>query len=425
MAQRKNSRNANGTGSIRKKTVVRKGVTYAFWEARYTAGTNPGTGKPIRKSITGKTQKDVAERLKEATHALDDGTYIEPSKMTVSQWLETWIDECMADKKYGTVSVYKTQVNTHIKPSLGAIKLSELTSGDIQSFYNELSRNGHKSTKKVKGQTVVTYSPLSPKSVHNVHVILFNALATATARGLIIRNPCDLKANRISLPRNMSDEIHPLTDDEVKDFLKIVDTDEYGDLFKVLLFTGMRVSEALGLTWDDISFPLETIMLHKQLQKRPAADGGFVYVPLKNDKPRKVKPSDFVFQVLKERKVKQAEDRLKAGCLWEAWSNPKEQAKAAVFTNALGQHVSEKRVYIHFKKLAAQIGRPDARVHDLRHTYAVLSLQNGDDIKTLQGNLGHATAAFTLDRYGHVSDKMQSDSAERMQRYITQTIKQA
>jgi integrase len=83
MAQRKNSRNANGTGSIRKKTVVRKGVTYAFWEARYTAGTNPGTGKPIRKSITGKTQKDVAERLKEATHALDDGTYIEPSKMTV------------------------------------------------------------------------------------------------------------------------------------------------------------------------------------------------------------------------------------------------------------------------------------------------------------------------------------------------------
>ena len=72
----------------------------------------------------------------------------------------------------------------------------------------------------------------------------------------------------------------------------------------------------------------------------------------------------------------------------------------------------------HFKKLAASVGAPNARVHDLRHTYAVLSLQNGDDVKTVQGNLGHATAAFTLDVYGHVSERMKEDSANRMQQYI-------
>ena len=65
-----------------------------------------------------------------------------------------------------------------------------------------------------------------------------------------------------------------------------------------------------------------------------------------------------------------------------------------------------------------EIGTPNARVHDLRHTYAVLSLQNGDDIKTVQSNLGHATAAFTLDVYGHVSEHMKEDSANRMQHYI-------
>ena len=70
------------------------------------------------------------------------------------------------------------------------------------------------------------------------------------------------------------------------------------------------------------------------------------------------------------------------------------------------------------QKVAAEIGVPNARVHDLRHTYAVLSLQNGDDIKTVQGNLGHATAAFTLDVYGHVSERMEEDSANRMQQYI-------
>ena len=78
-----------------------------------------------------------------------------------------------------------------------------------------------------------------------------------------------------------------------------------------------------------------------------------------------------------------------------------------------------KRVYLHFKKIADEIGAQDARVHDLRHTYAVLSLQNGDDVKTVQTNLGHASAAFTLDVYGHVSDRMQRASADRMEEYIT------
>ena len=72
--------------------------------------------------------------------------------------------------------------------------------------------------------------------------------------------------------------------------------------------------------------------------------------------------------------------------------------------------------------MAAKLGVPNARVHDLRHTFAVLSLENGDDIKTVQGNLGHATAAFTLDVYGHVSDSMQKASAERMERFVQSIV---
>ena len=75
-------------------------------------------------------------------------------------------------------------------------------------------------------------------------------------------------------------------------------------------------------------------------------------------------------------------------------------------------------VYLHFKKIAEEVGAPEAKVHDLRHTYAVLSLQNGDDVKTVQMNQGHASAAFTLDVYGHVSDRMQRASADRMEEYI-------
>ena len=88
-----------------------------------------------------------------------------------------------------------------------------------------------------------------------------------------------------------------------------------------------------------------------------------------------------------------------------------------VFTNEEGQHIAPVTLYVHFKKIAEKIGRPDARFHDLRHTYAVTALQEGDDVKTVQQNLGHATASFTLDVYGHVSEKMKQESANRMQKY--------
>ena len=79
-------------------------------------------------------------------------------------------------------------------------------------------------------------------------------------------------------------------------------------------------------------------------------------------------------------------------------------------------------LYEHYKKIAARIGAPDSRVHDLRHTFAVISLQKKDDVKTVQENLGHATASFTLDVYGHVSERMRQESADRMQEYIQSVI---
>ena len=89
-----------------------------------------------------------------------------------------------------------------------------------------------------------------------------------------------------------------------------------------------------------------------------------------------------------------------------------------VFTNEIGGYLSYRTVYDCFKRIMAQIGSPSTRFHDLRHTYAVASLRAGDDIKTVQGNLGHHTAAFTLDIYGHVTDQMKQDSATRMENYI-------
>lgn len=89
-----------------------------------------------------------------------------------------------------------------------------------------------------------------------------------------------------------------------------------------------------------------------------------------------------------------------------------------MFTNELGIHLSPHTVHHNHKKIVESIGLPDARFHDLRHSCAVAAIRSGDDIKTVQGNLGHATASFTLDVYGHVTDQMKRESADRMQKYI-------
>ena len=115
-------------------------------------------------------------------------------------------------------------------------------------------------------------------------------------------------------------------------------------------------------------------------------------------------------EVLREQKRTQAEWRLRAGQAWED--------SGLVFTNELGQNLAAKTVYSHYKRIVSSIGRPEARFHDLRHSYAVAALQSGDDVSTVQSNLGHHTAAFTLDTYGHVTEQMKKDSAARMDAYI-------
>ncbi len=415
MPRKSNTRAAQGAGSIRKRPN-------GSWEARYVAGKDPGTGKPIRKSVYGKTQKEVRQKLTQAIAAIENGDYFEPSKMPLGEWLDIWLSEYMGDKKYMTVKSYKGQVEAHIRPALGGTRLSQLQPHAIQKFYNELSVSGCSTPKRDNdgefvrehGKIVYEASPMSAKTVRNIHGILSKALATAVNVGYIRTNPTE----RVTLPRVEKKELAPLTDEQVKAFLQAAKDDQYGLLLRVILFTGLRESEALGLTWDCIDTKSGTMKIYRQLQKRPQKDGGLTFAPLKNNKTRVIKPASFVMDLLEQQRREQTALRLCTGDQWQGWNTLEERKTALVFTTAEGNGISPGTLWNHFKRLAAQIGAPECRVHDLRHTFAVLSLQNGDDVKTVQGNLGHATAAFTLDVYGHVSDRMRDESSARMQAYI-------
>ena len=385
---------AAGTGTIRKKTITRGEKVYTYWEARYTAGYDPGNGKQIQRSITGKTQKEVSKKLKEVTTAIDSGTYTAPSKMTVGEWLDIWTAEYLGGVKELTVSSYKSSIKTHIKPGLGAIKLESLSSHVIQGFYNRLLAPA----KDRKG--------LSPKTVKNVHGVLHKSLQQAVANGYIRLNPAD----SCVLPRAERKELKPLDEQQITTFLQAIRGHRLEDLFTVVLFTGMREGEALGLLSDCVDRNAGTITINKQLQKDFSKGSQYHLVATKNSKSRTITVAPFVVNTLRKVKLRQLENKIQLGGCW--------QDSGFVFTDELGRHLNRSTVYNAFKKVMVQIGSPETRFHDLRHSYAVASIRSGDDIKTVQENLGHATAAFTLDVYGHVTEQMKKESAARMEQFI-------
>ncbi len=345
-----NKRNASGTGNIRKKTVTRNGKTYTFWEARYTEGYDPGTGKQIQRSISGKTQKEVAQKLKEVTAAIGAGTYTAPSKMTVGEWLTTWKAEYLIGVRPRTVEAYDCQIRNHIIPALGAIRLEALAPHTVQGFYNSL------------GQPRRDKTSLSPKSIKNIHGILHRALQQAVANGYIRSNPADA----CTLPRVEKKELKPLDENDITQFMEAIKGHRYETVFLVTLFTGMREGEVLGLTWDCVDFTRGTITVNKQLQK--ALGGGSVYnlVPTKNGKGRVIAPAPYVMNLLKVQHRNQARWKLLVGPLWE-------DDRDLVFTDEMGKHLSHHTVYQNYKRVVASIGLPESRFHDLRHPYVSLT----------------------------------------------------
>lgn len=386
-------RNLNGAGSIRKKTVKGKnGKDYIFYEARVTVGYDPTTGKQKQKSISGKTKTEIRKRMTKLMAEVDKGLYLEESDMLLKDWLDIWLETYIEGKvKPFTADSYRRNCKNHIKLALGDVRLSKLTTVQIQKFYNSLQQ-----TKK-----------LSPKTIKNIHGTLHPALSRAVKNGLICTNPSDL----CDLPKVIKKEIKPLEQNDISVLLDTWKNSKYRNVFLVTLFTGLRQGEVLGLTWDCVDFENESIYINKQLTKTNKVGGAYCLATTKSSQSRLIFVAPTVMDVLRQQKRHQDILAKAAGSGWNNEWN-------LVFTNELGGHLVHVTVYKQFKRFVRAAGFDNTRFHDLRHSYAVASLESGDDIKTLQENLGHASAAFTMNVYAHASKKMHKRSAANMENYI-------
>ena len=392
MPNNKNTRAPNGSGSIRKRKDGR-------WEGRVTVGYDPLTGKQKSRSVYGDTQKKVRQQLSKITNEIDEKTYIDPCSMTLNEWIDIWLADYTISLKDSTAYNYERAMALHVRPALGNIRLDHLDGRTIQHLYNTLrkERDGKK--------------PLSAKTIKDVHGMLHCILQQAVRLNYIRNNPTD---NCVP-PRVFKKEIKPLTDEQMNKLLQAVQDSRYRIMIIVCMFTGLRESELLGLTWDCVDFDRGSILIDKQLNKSQRKDGGYSFNPTKNGKSRLIVPAPYVMDLLREQQALQARWAEDAGCAWNNEYN-------LVFTNEIGRYTSFRALYDCFKRIVRSLNMPNVRIHDLRHTYAVNSLRAGDDIKTVQENLGHATAAFTLDFYGHCTDEMRIASANRMQDFIAKRV---
>lgn len=382
----KSKRAANGNGHIRKRLDGR-------WEGQFV---DPITGK--RRSVYGKSQQETRKKLTQIQSDIDTNVFVTPDKMTIGDWMDRWIADYCNSTKESTRDSYRGHIENHIKPALGSVKLTSLTPDMCQNFVNSLMNKPGKGNK-----------PMSAKTIKNIAGTLHEALKRAVKNRYIRFNP----ASDLDKPRIERFEISPLDLPDIKVLMDSLGDDLYSSVIKMALFTGEREGEVLGLQWSRIDFERGTIKIDLQLCRPRKKGDVYKLSSVKTDRVRVIRPAPFVMQLLKQRRQRQLEERLKAGSLWDDHGFPD-----LVFTSETGKYLCYAVVLRHLRKVLKEAGLPEHRFHDLRDTFATTSIAIGDDDKTVQGNLGHYDAAFTLNRYVGFTETMRKASSNRMEGFI-------
>ena len=369
---------ANGEGSIRKRKDGR-------WEGRYTAGHDPATGKQIFKNVLGKTQAEVKEKLKKALVEAGQIDFTKSGKYTVGTWMDEWFENVAKIKvRPSSHQTYRGYIDNHIKPSIGNIPLEKLTTMDLQKLYRTLLTKGRVERIEAENQP----SGLSAKTVRNINQVISSALDLAVAQKIIPINPTDA----CELPKVEHREMQTIPEEQLQAFLTEAKATGVYEMYYIELATGLRRGELLGLKWQDIDWKNGIIKVRRQIAR---VDGQIVEAPLKTKNSyRTVTISPQAIEVLKQQRAKTHDQY--------------------VFPSPNGGPISPDSVNNMLKRVLARAGIPKVRFHDLRHTFATIALQNGVDIKTVSGMLGHFSAGFTLDTYAHVTTSAQTEAAQTM-----------
>ena len=368
----KPKRRGNGEG-----TVYYNGK---YWTGQVTVGHDIETGKLKRKSIYSKTKREVNEKIIEMQNSVNKGTFSDPTNATVGEWANYWLENYKKHQVNDTTfETYEYQFKNHIIEPFGEIKLKNLTTFQIQEYLNKMKKNGMSST-----------------YVKMIRTVLNGMLNQAVKLEAIAKNPC---ANIVLPKAGNKKEVKALTKEEQQKFIQYCyEKSEF--LFIFMLGTGVRISEALGLTWDCVDFNNEIIKIKNivvelkgkpKLQNYPKTDTSI------RDVPMSVKVKEIMLKLYDNKITNEF------NVVFPSHGNKLN------YTLVIRQKLD---------KISTILDMEEINPHMLRHTFATRMLEAGANIKVLSEILGHKNIQITLDTYAHVMPDTKKENIEKIDDFL-------
>jgi integrase len=346
------------------------------------------------------TKRDAQRELARLLHETNTGSYVEPARMTVGEFLDRWLaDYAKAKVLPKTFERYQEMIDGHIRPALGSYLLPKLAPLHIQSFYSEALASGRKDGR----------GGLSAQSVVHFHRLLHKALAQAVKWQLLARNPVDA----VEPPRAERQEMRALDEDETARLLGLLEGNRLYIPALLAVTTGLRRGEILGLRWGDVDLAAGTLTVQQPLEQ--TKDGLRFKSPKTHRSRRSLALPAMAIEGLRSHRASQAEERLALGAAW------KEHGLVCPCRDGAAWAPDTRSTA--FAAFVRWSGVKPFRFHDLRHSHATHLLRAGVHPKVVSERLGHSSVGITLDTYSHVLPGMQQDAVRLIDGALTIAIK--
>ncbi|MBQ3163275.1 MAG: site-specific integrase [Lachnospiraceae bacterium] len=365
-----------------------------------------------RKTVTGKTRKEVQQKLRKLLVEIQEGRYVDSSKMKLGAFIKDYMENYKKNEvQLSTYTSYVETLETHVyNDVIAEIELGKITTDIMQKYYNRKIKDG-----------------MSSRGVRNVRTIINGAFKNACSRKLINSNPND----HITMPRKVKHEVVPPTVEDVKKFLEYEKENSiYYGLYRVLIVTGLRRSECLALQKKDINWETGEIMLTHALgyiknnNIQPELDRKKIYVLKEDMKNKASKSSIFVDEetlIALKKLIRWQESNQKAhkDVYWNkilfmtSDNRFKYVDNDLLFTREDGDFIYGRTLLEWYDKDLDICGIPRCRIHDLRHFFGTNVLQATNDLFITSKMLRHKQISTTANIYLHTDNEKKQLAAEK------------
>lgn len=401
-------RRANGEGTVTKRKDGR------YQAAAYVYRPD---GTRIRKFVYGRTRDEVSGKLIELQEKTRQGIPAATSSMKLAAYLAYWLT-AVAPRRYkpSTMGSYEPISRVYIVPALGRKALNRLSPADVRGFLADFTAsclcclrgvdaNRAKEKRACCAVGMCCQRRPSARTIQYAHAVLRSALQHAVREELIARNV----ARIVETPTVPHKEVRPLDRAEARLLLKAARAHRLHALWHLLISTGLRRGEVLGLTWEDIDLTGRQLRVRRNLQR---VKGRLIFgTPKTARSVRTIALPESCIVRLAQHKERQKQERAEAGDDWRPLDH---QPHELAFTTLTGTALDPRNLNRSLTALCQQANVRRVRVHDLRHTCASLLLEQGVAVRTIMETLGHSTITMTLDTYGHVMETTLREAASRM-----------